>query len=176
MAIEQQSFLYEVLIRGAADGSIAGAHQIHAERIVDTETGAVLAEKIMDAKPLALADVASLLAESFVTDAAVIAALQMQVATLTGELEEARASRDAAAPGGPKPGSVSNIQLRKAVNQVGLRDAIEAHLKTAPHDLRDLWDWSESISVDAPEIIAACAALGITDQQRTAIFEAAAAL
>ncbi|MDP2323187.1 MAG: hypothetical protein Q8N51_04065, partial [Gammaproteobacteria bacterium] len=79
MAIEKKSFLYEVLIRGAADGTIAGAHQIHAERLVDADTGAVLAEKTMDAKPLNVADVASLLGESFVTDAKVVAELQAKV-------------------------------------------------------------------------------------------------
>jgi hypothetical protein len=180
MSIQKRTYLYEVLIRGAADGLIAGAHQIHAERVVDTETGTVLAEKVLDAKPLAVADVGALLGEAFVTDSALVAALQAQNAALTSERDALRSDLDAARAGagsaGPAAGSVTNLQLRKAINQAGLREAIETHLATAPFDLRDLWDWSDYISVDAPEIIAACAALGITAEQRAAIFASAAAL
>ena len=180
MTIEKQTYIYEILIRGAADGSISGAHQVHAERVIDVVTGQVLAEQVLGAQPLSAKDVSSFIGEAFAGSAVALIALQERIKILDAELEQARADLDElqttsiSADSAPMS-VVRNMQLRKAINAAGLRDAIEHYLKTAPYDDRDSWEWKEFISIDAPEIIAACDALGVSNDQRAALFEAAAA-
>lgn len=83
-----------------------------------------------------------------------------------------------AAPPVAPPGAgrvrVRNLQLRMALTQAGLRDAVEAAVQSGPWQLKDLWDWSEFIHSDNEFIVAGCEGLGITAQQRMAIFAHAA--
>lgn len=91
---EQKRYLYEVLIRGTHDGQIAGAHQIHAERVANTETGAVLADNAGVAAPLELGDVGPLLGEAFAGAARQITDLLDTKADLEGKLADARREVD----------------------------------------------------------------------------------
>lgn len=88
MTIEKQSYLYEVLIRGARDGSVAGAHQIHNEVLIDTETGEVLSERIGVAADLAVGDVGALLGAAFMESATQIAGMQRRIDELTRERDQ----------------------------------------------------------------------------------------
>lgn len=92
--IEQKRYLYEVLIRGTYDGQIAGAHQIHAERVANTETGVVLADNAGVAAPLDLADVGPLLGEAFAGAARQITDLLAARADLESKLVDARREID----------------------------------------------------------------------------------
>ena len=65
---------------------------------------------------------------------------------------------------------VKNLQLRNALSEVGMREAVETVVRAGPWQIRDLWDWSEFIHSDNPYIAAGCAQLGITPEQRVAIF------
>lgn len=96
MAIEKQSYLYEVLVRGARDGSIVGAHQIHNEVLIDVESGEVLNERQGLARDLATEDVASLLGEAFTAAAAQIEELRGEAASMASERDQATMERDAA--------------------------------------------------------------------------------
>lgn len=57
--IEQQTTIHEILLRFDTAGALQGAHRVDLERIVNTDTGEVLAEKECGARPVALADLAA---------------------------------------------------------------------------------------------------------------------
>lgn len=89
MPIEKQRYLYEILVRGTHDGQIAGAHQIHAERVVDTETGEVLADRAGVAEPLEVAEVGSVVGEAFTKSARQVFDLSGLIAVRDAALDEA---------------------------------------------------------------------------------------
>jgi hypothetical protein len=93
MAIEQQSYLNEILVRFRHDGSLAGSHQIFMDALVDTDSGSVLSERARPAAQLDPASVSSVLGEAFTTAAIQIARLEEEVATL--KLSPARPSSPA---------------------------------------------------------------------------------
>ena len=97
--IEKETYLYEVLIRGARDGSIAGAHQIYNEVLIDKVTGELLNERQGVASELASNDVGELLGSAFVANAAQVLELRRQIEHLTIQREELHSRLDAAAPG-----------------------------------------------------------------------------
>lgn len=97
MSILKQKFLYEILIRGKADGTIAGAHQVYAERVIDSETGDVLAEKTGGAEPLNVTEVSAVLGEAFATLAADLVAERAKVAAAESELAKIKEAQTRAA-------------------------------------------------------------------------------
>jgi hypothetical protein len=62
MAIEKTVERYEFLCRFRG-GALVGAHVLHLERIVDTETGQVYAETVMPAEPVNPATIGNLIGE-----------------------------------------------------------------------------------------------------------------
>lgn len=89
MPIEKSRYLYEILIRGTHDGEIAGAHQVHAERVIDTDTGEVLADKAGTAEPLEVAEVGALVGEAFVNTSRQVFNLSGTIAVRDAALDEA---------------------------------------------------------------------------------------
>jgi len=84
--MQRQTYLYELLVRGAPGGQIAGAHMIHAERVVQGET--VIGERFGVAQPLDPAQAAPLLGAEFV-------GLVNQVAAANTARDKAEADRKA---------------------------------------------------------------------------------
>ena len=58
MSIEKSSYLYEIMVRGNPDGTLAGAHILRIERLIDADTGVVLSERALPAEDLPLEGVA----------------------------------------------------------------------------------------------------------------------
>lgn len=74
-------YLYEVLIRGSADGKISGAHQIWNEVYTDDDTDEVITTKEGMAQVLNVSDVAALVGESFAGLAAQLQQTQIELAS-----------------------------------------------------------------------------------------------
>lgn len=87
--IDKTRYLYEVLVRGTFDGRLAGAHMIHAERVVDSDTGEVYADKAGAAEPLELAAVGGILGAALTETARQISDLTTAVEDRDTKLEEA---------------------------------------------------------------------------------------
>jgi hypothetical protein len=78
------------------------------------------------------------------------------------------------APGLVVPASISPLQARKALRAANLMEAVNAWLATQPEEVREEWEYAREIERDNPTIAAACAALGLTEEQRDQLFVAAA--
>lgn len=72
--------------------------------------------------------------------------------------------------------TVTPLQLRKALNQSGLRASVDAALAASPIEVRDEWETAQEFHVDHASVIAMTAAIGKTDADRIALFELAATL
>lgn len=91
---------------------------------------------------------------------------------------------DAAPPAAPEyvnpvvvPIRVSPWQVRKALNQLGLRDAVESAVAASDdYGLKDAWQYAQEFVEDDPLVIKLCAAIGKTDAQRHALFALAETL
>jgi hypothetical protein len=72
---------------------------------------------------------------------------------------------------------VSAWQLRKALNQTGMRAQIEAFVAaSADQDLKDGWEYAQFFQEDHPFIAQAALLLGLSDAEVKGVFELAAAL
>ena len=71
---------------------------------------------------------------------------------------------------------VSPRQIRQALTQAGMRDDVEAAVSAGDRDIRDWWEFSATIEEDHAEVVAMCERLGVSAEQRHAIFLAASAL
>lgn len=186
--IEQKRYLYEVLIRGTHDGQIAGAHQIHAERVANTETGAVHSDTAGVAAPLEVAAVGPLLGEAFAGSARQITDLLAAKADLETKLVDARREVDrltaiisaassvppTATDPGAVPASVSAFQARAALFAAGLLDDVEAAVAAADRLTRIAWESAQAFERGSPTIATLAAALGLSDEQLDDLFRAAA--
>lgn len=76
----------------------------------------------------------------------------------------------------PRRIAVAPRQIRHALNAAGLRDAVEAAVAAGGRDLTDWWEYSITIESDHPMVAAMAAALGQSEAQVRALFEAAEAL
>ncbi len=72
--------------------------------------------------------------------------------------------------------SVTPWQIRKALNQLGLRDAVEAAVAAADQTTKDAWQYSTIFFRDNPLSIAIGYALGKTDEELDEVFLLAATL
>lgn len=132
--IRKDTYLYEVLIRGKADGTIAGAHQITNEVIIDTETGEVLNERAGLATPLVVDDVASVLGEAFATLAADLIAERARAEAAEAELAKLKQAAAAASADAQlardivnlTPGVISDRQFAQGLAARGLITRPEA--------------------------------------------------
>jgi hypothetical protein len=71
---------------------------------------------------------------------------------------------------------VDDLQIRLALNQMGLRAAVEAYVAAADQNVKDWWAKARRFLIDNPMIQAAAAALGVTRPQLEALFRLAASL
>ncbi|WP_435656101.1 hypothetical protein [Brucella pituitosa] len=85
MALERKKYLYEVLLRFHPQG-FAGAHQIHAEQIVDSDTGDVLSETAGMAEPVTDDAVSTLIGSESLALLARISELESLVENLSQQL------------------------------------------------------------------------------------------
>lgn len=179
-----QDYLYEILVRGRPDGSFA-AHQI---------TTTIVAEGVERAgspAPLDLAQVAAVLGAAFpglatrldaatadvaakaarigeletqaAGHAAQVDAFNMQIATLNAEIDVLRN------PPADAVLSCTDLQFRLALNQLGLRESVEAYAATASQDVRDWWERATTIHADNAMLIEAASALGKTQADIDAV-------
>jgi hypothetical protein len=73
--------------------------------------------------------------------------------------------------------SVSAWQLRKALNQLGLRDAVESAVTASTNqDLKDGWAYAGTFNSDDPLVVTMGTALSQTPAQMYALFELASTL
>ena len=82
-------------------------------------------------------------------------------------------------PAGPipvPPISVSPRQIRQALTAAGIRAQVEVVVAAGSQDLQDWWEFATSIEENHTEVLAMASALGLTDEQRHALFVAAKAL
>lgn len=142
MTIEKQSYLNEVLVRFRRDGTIAGAHQVFNDILVDTQSDDVLSESVGDAAALDPAAVSGVLGNSFTSAVAQIGSLEARVAELAQE-------REALLAGAAKStrGAVQVISDRQFYQGLALRnfctpaEALDAvRIGVLPKRLRDFVD------------------------------------
>ena len=72
--------------------------------------------------------------------------------------------------------SVSPWQIRKALNQLGLRAAVEAAVSGSTQEVKDGWEFASEFRSDNELIIQLCHLLGKSDAERLALFQLAATL
>jgi len=77
-------------------------------------------------------------------------------------------------PVAPVPQSVSPWQMRRALNQLGLRAMVEAAVAAGDQDARDGWDYALEIRRDNPLLAGMASALGMTNAQLDDLFRLAA--
>ena len=71
---------------------------------------------------------------------------------------------------------VTPWQIRKALNQLGLRDAVESYVASASQDAKDAWEFATQFERNHPFIVACGAALGKSDAEIDALFQLAVTL
>ncbi len=76
----------------------------------------------------------------------------------------------------PVPLIITARQIRLALNQVGLRDAVEAAVAVGDRDLRDWWEFSTEVHRDNPMVIGMISALGVTPEQADTLWRLGATL
>jgi hypothetical protein len=73
----------------------------------------------------------------------------------------------------PVPQTITPWQLRKALNQLGLRNAVEAAIAQADQDTKDGWEFATEFRRDDEMLNAMASALGISDSELDDIFRLA---
>ena len=71
---------------------------------------------------------------------------------------------------------VTARQIRLALSQTGLRDAVEAAIAASPRDLRDWWEFSIVVERGHPLVAAMIQAIGVTPEQADAVWRLGAGL
>lgn len=91
--------------------------------------------------------------------------------------DEADAIRDTKLTALPKiKSAVSAWQIRKALNQTGLRDAVENAVVGADRETRDAWEYATEFERDHPLVVSLGTALGKTPEELDALFALAVTL
>ena len=76
----------------------------------------------------------------------------------------------------PQVPVVSAWQIRKALNQLALRDAVEQAVAQADQDTRDAWEYAADFKRDHPLVVSLGTALGKTPEELDALFALAVTL
>lgn len=74
------------------------------------------------------------------------------------------------------PMSVSPRQIRQALSQVGMRDAVEAAVAGSPQDIKDWWEFATVFERNNKQVVDMATALGLTAAQTNDLFNLAASL
>lgn len=72
--------------------------------------------------------------------------------------------------------SVSQWQIREAMNQLGLRVEVEGAIAAGDQSLKDLWNYAPAFSRDHPKIAEIATAIGKTEADIDGLFTLAASL
>lgn len=72
--------------------------------------------------------------------------------------------------------TVSPWQIRKALNQMGLRAAVESAVASGPQDIKDGWEFASKFVENDPFVVLLGNALGVTSAELHQIFELAKTL
>lgn len=70
----------------------------------------------------------------------------------------------------PVPTAVTPRQFRLALNQLSLREAVEAAVAASDQDTKDTWEFATEVRRDNPELNAMAEALGLSPSQLDDIF------
>ncbi|MBM3552154.1 MAG: hypothetical protein FJX45_10380 [Alphaproteobacteria bacterium] len=174
--MQRVTYPERVLIVLNQDGSLKGAHQERIDQVV--VDGEIVYTRQLAAEPLdsvALASVlptqGALMAELAAAHASIeekataleqaetqLAALNAQIATLNAEIDALQNP-----PLDPVL-SCTDLQFRLALNQLGLREAVEAYVATAAQDVRDWWERATMIHANNAMLINAAISLGKTQE------------
>lgn len=76
----------------------------------------------------------------------------------------------------PSAITVTPWQIRKALNQIGLRTSVEAAVAGSTQEVKDGWEFASEFKSDNELIAQLCYALGKTEAERVALFQLAATL
>ena len=76
----------------------------------------------------------------------------------------------------PPVPTLSAWQIRKALNQMGLREAVEAAVAAGSHDSKDAWQYANEFERTHPLIESFAQALGKSDEDIDALFALGATL
>ncbi len=76
----------------------------------------------------------------------------------------------------PNSAAVTPWQIRKALNQLGLRTSVEAAVAAADQETKDGWEFAQEFRRDNPLIASLGVALGKTDAEIDALFDLAGSL
>lgn len=74
------------------------------------------------------------------------------------------------------PNSVSPLQIRRALREMGLLDEVTAYIGTMGDEAKEAWEYAVQIDRDDPLILAAASALRKSPAEVDAIFVLAASL
>lgn len=76
----------------------------------------------------------------------------------------------------PPAPTITAWQIRKALNQMGLRDAVEAAVAAGPQDAKDAWQYANEFERTHPLIESFAQALGKSNEDIDALFALGATL
>lgn len=68
------------------------------------------------------------------------------------------------------PRSVTPYQIRAALNEAGLRAAVEAAVAAAPQNVKDAWEFTLSFERYNPTLVSMAAALGLSSDRLDELF------
>ena len=74
------------------------------------------------------------------------------------------------------PASVSPLQMRKALRQMGLKAAVDAYISTLDEETVEEWEYALAIERGNPTLQTAISGLGWTEEQADDLFRLAASL
>ena len=76
----------------------------------------------------------------------------------------------------PVPTEVTPLQMRKALRQLGIKDAAEAYATSLSEEEREAWEYATMIEKDNAFIKSAQTALGMTQEEADDLFRLASTL
>ena len=122
----------------------------------------------------ALATKATELSAAAAAHTSALAAAQAQVTVLQAQIEASAPPAPVADPLGP---TVSDLQIRLAMNQVGLRTAVEAAVAASTdQSLKDWYERAKAFKRHDPLVLGMIQALGVSDADADGLFALAASL
>jgi len=95
--------------------------------------------------------------------------------SILGKKWNGSAFEDVPKPPAPIP-TVSAWQIRKGLNALGLRAAVEAAVASADQNTKDAWQYAKEFERDHPLVISLAAAIGKTSEELDALFSLSATL
>lgn len=190
---------YEFLVRWSADGTLSGAHV--GFRMITKEDGVVIADVLEPVVPVAvglqagfpladiLANVQAGMKDSgaaFLADIADAEAKKQASEKAEADAVAAKTAAEAAIAAipvvpevkpepEPQDPTVNDLQIRLALTEAGLRDAVEAAVKAGDQNTRDWYERAIHFKRHDPMVLALADALKVTDTQLDELWALAAA-